>query len=287
MNDAADEQLALLRHWWERWGRLLVVVLVTVAIVGVVFGLWQSQQRTTKERAALYFYELLEAVEQVDEGDVAAARSVEYLCRELQQQYPRSNYAAFAGLFLAKFAVRRGDLEAARDALERLQAHPLPSILKELVQLRLARVIAAQGNPEQALAILPVTGVNALSLLEARGDLYQAMGRFEEALAIYRQARERTPAEEDATVLLAIKIQTLRTRLGESTPPTTQDVSTGVSFPGQPDGAPLEAQPAATPAAFSPPAGDVPPQQPDRDKLEAAQPGAGSDVSPPSDLPRP
>ncbi len=247
MNDTADEQLALLRHWWERWGRLLVVVLATVAIVGVVVGVWQAQLRTTKERAALYFYQLLEAVEKVEEGDLAAERSVEYLCRELQQQYPRSNYAAFAGLFLAKYAVRRGDLDAARDALERLRGRTLPSILEELVQLRLARIIAAQGDPGQALGMLPGAGVNDISLLETRGDLYQAMGRLEEALASYRQARERTPAEEDSTVLLEIKIQSLRTRLGESTPLITPAAPAGLPLPGQSDGEALEAPPEGAP----------------------------------------
>jgi predicted negative regulator of RcsB-dependent stress response len=60
-----------------------------------------------------------------------------------------------------------------------------------LIQLRLARVLAAQGKEAEALAIL-AQGSSAypIAYFQAVGDIHLAGGQTEEALMAYRAGRD-------------------------------------------------------------------------------------------------
>ena len=82
-----------------------------------------------------------------------------------------------------------------------------------VAQLRLARVVAAQGNVEQALALLApeAMGKYQAAAAMARGDVLAGAGRAEEALAAYREAQalvQTYPAQLNLETLAA-KLQSL------------------------------------------------------------------------------
>jgi predicted negative regulator of RcsB-dependent stress response len=77
------------------------------------------------------------------------------LAAQLKDEYGGSSYARFGAMLEARIAVEAGDLAAAESALRwALSAGDTRSDIGQLIQLRLARVLAAQGKEPEALAIL-------------------------------------------------------------------------------------------------------------------------------------
>ena len=91
------------------------------------------------------------------------------------------------------------------------------SDIGQLIQLRLARVLADQGNETEALAIL-AKGSSAypVAYAQAEGDIHLAGGRPEAALTAYRQGRDLASELGQYSVVLDNKVRTLETRLPSS-----------------------------------------------------------------------
>jgi predicted negative regulator of RcsB-dependent stress response len=118
-------------------------------------------------------------------------------------------------MVLAKRAVEKGELSAAEQYLrDALAAGDSQSELGQLIQLRLARVLAATGEESAALAILDQSnGSLPAAYAIARGDLHLAAGRQREALNAYREARAATLDLGSPPGLLEAKITSLESRL--------------------------------------------------------------------------
>ena len=92
---------------------------------------------------------------------------------------------------MAKLAVKNQDLETAQAELRWVLSNS-PSVDIELIsQQRLARVLAVQGDSDQALMILNSTdaGKYASGYARAKGDIYLSLGENEKALEAYQQAK--------------------------------------------------------------------------------------------------
>ena len=125
-------------------------------------------------------------------------------------------YARFAAMQMAAIAVEGGDLAAAEDQLRwALSNEDVNSELGQLIQLRLARVLADGGDEAAALAILNSgNGAYPAAYAAARGDIHLAAGRAEQALAAYIEARSVLLASGNSPGILDTKITSLESRLG-------------------------------------------------------------------------
>ncbi len=208
-----EEQVEALRRWWDENGRstLLAVVLVLAGTFG-----WQGWQRYEAQRndsASDLYQQMLEAASMAGQGIVNGAPA-ERLASQLRSEYGGTTYAQFAALHQARVAVAGKDLPAAEDHLRWVLGKAAAGSDMALVaQLRLARVLAAQGESEQALTLLAPgsSGKFPAASALARGDILAAAGRDTEALAAYREARalvEQYPAQLNIATLEA-KIQSL------------------------------------------------------------------------------
>ena len=115
----------------------------------------------------------------------------------------------------ARVAVEANDLAAAESALRwSLGAGDARSDIGQLIQLRLARVLAAQGNETEALAILEQgSAAYPVGFAQAQGDIHLAAGRDSEALDAYRQGRDAASDLGQFSVVLDDKVRTLESRL--------------------------------------------------------------------------
>ena len=128
----------------------------------------------------------------------------------------------------ARRAVDEGDLEGAEAALRwALTAGDTRSDIGQLIQLRLARVLADQGKETEALAILGQgSAAFPVAYAQAQGDIHLAAGRPEQALAAYRQGRDLATELGQYSVVLDNKVRTLETRLPvEASPETAEGAS--------------------------------------------------------------
>ena len=211
MQDEAD--LEALKRWWDENGKGIVAAVV-VAVLGTVG--WQQYQgfSVSKTEAASDLYATMLAI-QLEGGE---SETLVALSAQLKEEHSGSNYARFGAMLEARVAVEANDLDAAEFALRwALAAGDTRSDIGQLIQLRLARVIAAQGKEAEALAILS-QGSEAypVAYAQAQGDIHLAAGRDDEALAAYRQGRDLATELGQYSVVLDNKVRTLETRLPAS-----------------------------------------------------------------------
>lgn len=221
MQDEAD--LEALKRWWDENGKGIVAAVV-VAVLGTVG--WQQYQGFTvsQAEAASDLYATMLAI-QLEDGDAAQFTA---LAEELKAEHSGSTYARFAAMLEARRAVDEGDLEGAEAALRwALTAGDTRSDIGQLIQLRLARVLADQGKETEALAILGQgSAAFPVAYAQAQGDIHLAAGRPEQALAAYRQGRDLATELGQYSVVLDNKVRTLETRLPvEASPETAEGAS--------------------------------------------------------------
>ena len=217
MQDEAD--LEALKRWWDENGKGIVAAIV-VAVLGTVG--WQQYQGITASdaEAASDLYATMLAIQFEEDGDV---EQFTLLATQLKDEHGSSTYARFAAMLEARRAVDAGDLHGAESALRwALTAGDTRSDIGQLIQLRLARVLADQGEETEALAILTQGSIAfPVAYAQAQGDIHLAAGRPEAALTAYREARDLATELGQYSVVLDNKVQTLQTRLPADSLPDT------------------------------------------------------------------
>jgi predicted negative regulator of RcsB-dependent stress response len=168
-----EEQVEALRRWWQENGRSTIVAIILALGVGFGYQGWKNHVETSAEGASDLYQRMLQAFSTPalpgEQQEVAVQ-----LAQQLKTEYEGSSYAQFAALQLASTAVGENDLGSAETELRWvLGKADTGSDIARIAQLRLARVLAAQGQQEQALAILAEAdaGPYAASYALARGDI--------------------------------------------------------------------------------------------------------------------
>ena len=112
MVETDEEQLEVLKNWWDENGTTLVTTLVLglAAIFG--YRAWEDNVRETGEAASSTYQNLVQATSNLDDENLRLTAL--NLGEELKNDYEGSTYASFAALHLAKIAVEQGDLAAAQ-----------------------------------------------------------------------------------------------------------------------------------------------------------------------------
>ncbi len=208
MSRTEDEELAVIRDWWQRNGKPLLTGGALALVVVFGWQAWQKHQLAEAQGASVLYQQLLEtslvADGQADVGKVAE------LAGKLKTEFSGSHYAQYASLLLAKVAVEAGKLDDARTELQAVLDKPVDATLGELSRQRLARVLAAQGKTEDALKLLAGDADQAFvaGREELKGDLLVKLERSDEALQAYEKAKAALTAEA-AVGGLQIKIDDL------------------------------------------------------------------------------
>ncbi|HSO07648.1 MAG TPA: tetratricopeptide repeat protein [Pelomicrobium sp.] len=196
-----QEQIDALKAWWKENGRLVLLALAAFVLsVAGVQGWRYYQAQQTREAAGAY-----QAVElALVPGDLTRALAE---ARSLRGSYPGSAYAPRAALAVARLAVDKKDLDAARTELQWAVENAKEESLRDTARLRLARVLLAQKRSDEALATLsgPVTPAFEALFADLRGDILQAQGKTAEARAAYQKALEQTAAENPFRALVELK----------------------------------------------------------------------------------
>lgn len=202
-----EEQIALIKDWWQRNGKPLLVG--AVLALALVFGwqTWQKQQTNQAQHLSTLYQQLLETAFNQAEANLA---EVAKLTKSLEDLKPSHAYTQYAHLIVARLAVDEERLDDAAAALRKVVDKPANTTLAELAQQRLARVLAAQDQAEQALKLLEGKGVAAYQSArnELRGDILLQLGREQEARAAYVQAKE-TLSENAPSSVLTLKLDNL------------------------------------------------------------------------------
>ena len=184
-----EEQVEAIKNWWKENGRSTVIGVVIAAVA--VFGWrgWQDYERETAEAASALYQSLVQQ-SQLQPGESLSderLKSTTYIANQLKTDYSGSTYSLYASLWLAKHAVDQGHLDQARTELEWLLTQKAAASVLQVARLRLAQLLLASGQAEDALARLgdkPEAGFEA-AFYEMKGDLLLALGKPDQARDAY------------------------------------------------------------------------------------------------------
>lgn len=201
-----QEQLAQLKAWWDKYGTatLGLLSLALVIVLGWQGLNWYDNSQAQQSRG---YYDALERAA-AQEGADSGPR-IQAAMQTLQNEFPKTDYAARAALVAANALVRRNELDAAMAPLTWL-AGSSHVALAPVARLRLAGILLDQGKYDEALAELatPPDSFKAL-YADRRGDILAAQGKREQALEAWREAVQLLGPSDALTNVVQLKIDTV------------------------------------------------------------------------------
>tara|TARA_B110000091_G_scaffold206980_1_gene244549 strand:- start:724 stop:1443 length:720 start_codon:yes stop_codon:yes gene_type:complete len=191
--ESDEEQLEVLKNWWDENGTSLVITVVVT--VGAIFGYraWEENVIETGEAASAVYENLLVATDNIatNDSDEAVRITALSLADTLKSDHGDTTYAVFAAMRLAKVAVTENNLDMAVEELRWALDNVSEMHLETTIRVRLSRVHLGLEDPASAMALLvnhqPASGQIA-SVEEAKGDIFHSLGDLGQAREAYQKA---------------------------------------------------------------------------------------------------
>ena len=193
--ESDEEQLEVLKNWWDENGTSLVITIVVT--VGAIFGYrgWEENVIQTGEAASAVYEDLVVATDNIGvsaSGEALRITAVS-LADILKSDHGDTTYAVFAAMRLAKVAVAQNELDMALEELRWALDNVSEMHLETTIRVRLSRVHMGLEDPTSALTLLvnhqPASGQVA-SFEEAKGDIFHSLGDLGQAREAYQKALE-------------------------------------------------------------------------------------------------
>jgi len=200
-----QEQLEAIKKWLREYAKYIMGAIIVVLAISYGWRYWQQEQMGIHGQASMLFEQGLAAM--------ATNNPAEFqpIAQQLTTQYKSTPYAKLAALLLAKQFVDAGKLDAALAQLNWVIENADNSSLKQIARIRAARILLAQQNAKQALALLqPIDNTSYLPLInEVKGDILLAMQQPQQARQAYMQALNLLPADAATRPLVQMKVNQL------------------------------------------------------------------------------
>jgi len=197
---------------WERakqmFGELWIYIVGGLALGGAILWGWKWNETRIEKRAVDASARYEEAIDAFSRSD--RTRGMQ-LVADINRDYSSTPYAALATLIAARSQVEANELDKAATGLKGVMDTASDPELRTVARLRLARVQAAQGKYDDALATLTLAepGEFAPRLADTRGDVLLAKGDRPGALREYLAARTGDDKGQVDRDLLDLKIRDL------------------------------------------------------------------------------
>jgi predicted negative regulator of RcsB-dependent stress response len=179
------EQLERAKGWLKSNG-IWIIAGIAIGVGGLGAWRWYQERREVQAETASARYE--ELVDAFSRNDKTRGMT---LLDQLNREYAWTPYASLGTLIAARVQVEANELDKAAAGLKSVMDSANDDELQMVARLRLARVQAAQGKYDEALATLKVddSGEFAPRIADTRGDVLLAKGDRAGALKEYLAAR--------------------------------------------------------------------------------------------------
>lgn len=181
-----EEQVDQIKKWIKE--NTISIIFGVVIGLGAIFG-WDFYENYQTEQNAQARTNYLAVV---DGG------------RDITTISDSSSYKAQAQMTKAATLVKEGNVDEAVTLLKSVQSD---TILKDVANLKLAKLYMQQQNFTEALAVLENNKLDSSNHL--RGDIYLAQGKTDLAIETYTQARNST-ANPEIQAIIGIKINNIK-----------------------------------------------------------------------------
>ena len=205
IHSTEEQQVEAIKKWWKenKWSLIGGAAIGIVALVGG--RAWVDGQHAYTEAASS---EYLNMQESMISGDIKAAATHG---AQLLGQFSDTPYAALAAMTMARLKSDAGDLVAASSHLRWALDNSSQDTVRHEARLRLSRILLANNNMTEALALLNVTdaGIYTSAYEQLKGDIYVADGKTESARTAYTRALKQSSASSLDRNSLQMKLDDL------------------------------------------------------------------------------
>jgi predicted negative regulator of RcsB-dependent stress response len=199
-----QEQYDALKAFWKTYGSWIVlgILLVIFAMVGTHY--WQARNQSKLDNASIAYQNILSTLATNHNADITASAEA------MMKQDGHTPYASMAALLLAGQQVNANQLSAATENLQWVIKHAPTPALKAIATLRVARILLAEKQPQQALALLvkPLTGFDGAYAMVA-GDAYVQLQDYAKAYQSYQLALHNMPENDYFVGIIKLKLSNL------------------------------------------------------------------------------
>ncbi len=195
--ESEREQIDAIKKWWKENGKAVIVgaILGFGSLIG--WQQWQANVQAQRESASLEYDVMLADLENSN------YQSVKDRGAHILSNFQGTPYAALSAMSLAKVYVEEGDFNSAKTYLQIAIDQDDQPQLKQVAQLRLVRLLLADGDAAQALSKLKTIKVGGFGAVvnELEGDIQVALGTRDMARVAYQQALDAIETGVDAALL--------------------------------------------------------------------------------------
>ncbi|WP_440683127.1 YfgM family protein [Cysteiniphilum halobium] len=204
-----NNELDKVKLLWKKYGSKLITLLCIILIIIITWQYWQKRKLENNVQAA----ELYQNLALIADNASSNSEAILNQAQNLINLYPKSIYADFARLEIAKQSVLKHQLDEAVVSLKQIANSSVNPNLQAIAKLRLARVELAQNKTAEAIATLNSITLAGFGLSRNMllGDAYFINKDYAQAKTYWQNALSEANKPELANIknLLQMKIDNL------------------------------------------------------------------------------
>lgn len=180
-----EQQVEAIKDWWRDNGKAVVIGIVVG--IGGIFG-WHTYQDSVASAQEEASHGYTAVVSNLEAKGIDAQKSAQ----EFIDSNDKTSYAVLTSLQLAQVQIDANKLDDALAQLKWAQAHTDDETLTPIIAYRTARVLAAQGQYDDAIKTVKDVKSEAWKARnqELMGDIYLLKGDNDAAKTAYTQAQQ-------------------------------------------------------------------------------------------------
>lgn len=199
-----QEQLAAMQAFWNKYGNMLMVVLIIAAGSYAGYTWMKRAEKVSAAEASALYTQIQSAAAAKDNA------KVQRIAGDVRTKYAKSAYAAMTSLTAAKSAFDANDLKAAKAHLQWVVDNGNDEY-KSIAKLRLAGVLLDEKAYDDGLKLLatPFLPQFAGAVADRKGDILVAQNKITEARGAYLAALAAMDAKHPGRALVQIKLEAI------------------------------------------------------------------------------
>ena len=200
-----QEQLAELKHFWQKYGNAITWLLIAVFGTVAAWNGYQYWQTRQAGQASVMYDEVDRAVVS---GDVAR---IDRSLADMKERFGGTVYAEQAALLAAKAYYDKGKIDAAKAALTWVSDKAGDDGYQSIAKLRLSGILLETKAYDDAMKLLAGTFSKDFAPLasDRRGDILLLQGKKTEAKAEYEKAYKGLDERAEYRRLVEVKLNAL------------------------------------------------------------------------------
>lgn len=179
-----EEQLESIKKWWSRYKNIINTILSLLLLGFVIYQYWNWHHEKINGQASGVYEQMMLALSNQDNTATTSYANA------LVEEYPNTIYADVARMSLAKLLINKDELAQAKGYLQKVANESSLPAFKQIARIRIARLMVTEKAYDKALQEVSTVADPAYmpAINELKGDIFAAMGRYQEAILSYKEA---------------------------------------------------------------------------------------------------